>query len=298
MTRIRPRIGLVAAAAALALLFAGVAVRGALEAEALETDQQDFAISIAAHGQRVSLPYSRQLEQYDATAGWLNGERAGYYCAYTFLEHEGVVVGRVTFWVMDDIPAGQVEINDRFMLEGRRYYDGREDPTNDTPQDIRELGDCTWRFRNTGIPPDDPEVGPLPVITFKAASDGHVLEVRDYNTVQQAADGRFGSGPVPYEFQIVAHGHGEECRRTDQNGVEVAGDVLECVQVNFYQGGHVSAIALYHAISPLVDLESNFLDETPSPSPTTPPPPVLECFAGELASEVDGHLEAFRVCTV
>jgi len=37
---------------------------------------------------------------------------------------------------------------------------------------------------------------------------------------------------------------------------------------------------------------------TTTPPPTTTTPPFeLECFSGELASEVDGHVEPFRVCT-
>jgi len=111
-------------------------------------------------------------------AGWTDGDRSGYRCAYMFLEAaDGTIVGRVTFTL---IPEAQSygAVNDRFMVEGARYYDGTVAP----PGSPRELGDCPAPTETY-----EPYAGPDERPTIDFVSGGTVLERRDYKTTVAGA---------------------------------------------------------------------------------------------------------------
>lgn len=112
-------------------------------------------------------PYFRNLP-YVSNTGWVDGDRVGYRCAYGFLEWEGRLVGRFTFTRLDE--AAYIQVNDKFMLEGIRYYDG----TYDGPEDPRQLEDCPAPSQEY-LPST---VDERPTVDF-VTSDGRILERRD-----------------------------------------------------------------------------------------------------------------------
>lgn len=81
-------------------------------------------------------PYFRNLP-YEPNTGWTDGDRHRYICMYAHLLLDGNVVGRVTFTNVPDANS-YIQINDKFMVEGERYYDGRV-AAPDAPV---ELHDC------------------------------------------------------------------------------------------------------------------------------------------------------------
>jgi hypothetical protein len=130
-------------------------------------------------------------------SGWLAGDRTAYRCAYMFLRSGGGLVGRVTFTRIE-----YATINDKYMDEGVRWYDGTvyEGP-------LRELDDCPE--------PTEPyeelrgSFGPLPRIRFVDAHSGQVLEVRNYRKVKQLGNGprwRFRIDSVtPDRVTVIAY---------------------------------------------------------------------------------------------
>lgn len=115
--------------------------------------------------------YARNLP---SGAGWTDGDRAGYKCAYGFLMYQGQPVGRFTFTTIAGA-ASYAKVNDKYMQEGARYYNG----TVAVGQG-NELGQC---------PPASeaytPFSGPtqLPTVKFQTTS-GTVLETRNYKTLK------------------------------------------------------------------------------------------------------------------
>ncbi|MFN2487943.1 MAG: hypothetical protein ABR609_15315 [Acidimicrobiia bacterium] len=118
--------------------------------------------------------YYRSLP-YFGTTGWVDGDRVGYKCLYGFLQYEGQIVGRVTFTRVQEAEA-YAFVNDKYMLEGARYYDGTLAP----PSAGAELGDCPEPALSY-----EPWNGSsqTPTVTYNLAS-GQVLEVRNYKTLE------------------------------------------------------------------------------------------------------------------
>jgi hypothetical protein len=137
-----------------------------------------FFFIVNADGRRVgTFPYDMTLTQFDPDAGWVEGDRVGYRCAYTFLVDDGAIVARVTFTTPSRAQR-YVVLNDKHMHEGERHYDGtwagvRQVPGEECPRPGESYGKLGGR------------TGPRPVITFSDADDGHTLEVRDYNRVKR-----------------------------------------------------------------------------------------------------------------
>ncbi len=78
-------------------------------------------------------PYVRDLYAVGISqvpgVGWTDGDRAGYKCAYMFLYQNGNeddIIGRVTFTRI----GGYAQINDQYMAEFVRAYDGGRDYTS------------------------------------------------------------------------------------------------------------------------------------------------------------------------
>lgn len=124
------------------------------------------------------------LRTLSPDVGWTDGDRSGYRCAYMFLYKVGrrgrlQMIGRATF-IRVEGAAGYGKVNDRYMDEGIRYFDGSLDPTNGTANDIKELGDCPQS--TAAYEPFDGNE--LPTIRFM--SGGQTLETRNYKTVAAA----------------------------------------------------------------------------------------------------------------
>jgi hypothetical protein len=117
--------------------------------------------------------YFRNLP-FASNTGWTDGDRSGYRCFYAFLTNQGQVVGRVTFTRVD-AAASYASVNDKYMSEGVRYYDGTPAPAG-APN---ELGECPSPVQDY-----TPFSGPSqkPTITY-STTGGQLLEVRNYKTL-------------------------------------------------------------------------------------------------------------------
>ncbi|MGH2651930.1 MAG: hypothetical protein ACRDHK_12065 [Actinomycetota bacterium] len=163
-------------------------------ATADHTEEPKFDIIVAARpeGRKQRLvgvfPYLRHLTEYDPDAGWIDGDRIGYRCAYMFLVDDGEIVARVTFntWrpPVGDRPYGLV--NDEFMVEGARFYDGSL-----TPPGTEQVPEHECPHLRKAYKPLKGKARPRPVIKFSDAGDGHLLEVRDYRKVKSSPGHRF-----------------------------------------------------------------------------------------------------------
>lgn len=121
-------------------------------------------------GKLWTAPYIRVLP---SGAEWLDGDRAGYRCAYMFLAHQGQIVGRVTFARIDGVDYAVV--NDKHMDEGMRYYDG----SLAGPGAPKELGECPFPAETY-----QPSTGPEERATIVYWVDGMPVETRNYKATE------------------------------------------------------------------------------------------------------------------
>jgi hypothetical protein len=121
--------------------------------------------------------YFRSLP-YSPSTGWTDGDRAGYRCFYAFLLQNNQVVGRVTFTTVE-AATSYAMVNDKYMEEGVRYYDGSLAP----PNGPRELGQCPEPTQDytAGTGSDQ-----RPTITY-STTGGALLEVRNYKPLAVGA---------------------------------------------------------------------------------------------------------------
>lgn len=108
---------------------------------------------------------------YAENTGWLAGDRVAYRCAYAFLQHNGEIVGRVTFVAIPGA-APYVVINDKYMVEGGRYYDGSLTPPGTVQVPRLECPVPTQSYATEQVPDERPKV-----IYWQGET---ALEVRDY----------------------------------------------------------------------------------------------------------------------
>jgi hypothetical protein len=87
--------------------------------------------------------YERELTTpgLDAPAGWRDGDRVKYACSWAPGHYRGFTSYRVTYVSRGGPNGGGASINDRYMLEGTRRYDGTLDPRHGTRIQFDE--DCT-----------------------------------------------------------------------------------------------------------------------------------------------------------
>jgi hypothetical protein len=175
----------------------------------------EFRVTTVPDGRRVgTFRYERHLTTptLDAPAGWLDGDRVAYRCAYAFLEYRGHLVGRATFTRIDP-PDGDpyVRLNDAYMREGVRNYDGT------LTRNTSSSSSCPAPSRSYDRLAGDP--GPRPAVRFQHGP--HTIDVRDFGDSSDV--GRVGAG---HDFGIVL----------------VTADRVEIVA---YQDG-VPALAIYY----------------------------------------------------
>ncbi|MGH3507674.1 MAG: hypothetical protein ACRDO2_10770 [Nocardioidaceae bacterium] len=122
------------------------------------------------------LIYHRDLQgvtpTLDAEAGWVDGDRRAYRCGFAFLQYRGFIVGRVTvskFQDPVDKKSGYVKINDRFMREPARNFDGTPNTTGRQTRDCTVATEAYEPFSGTGE---------FPVLTYQHGP--HAIDVRDF----------------------------------------------------------------------------------------------------------------------
>ena len=267
-TKSRMLTGVVAAVLLVGGTVGGLALRSEPVAEAQAS--ASFDIFEKTQGPLGVQDISRAvyLRELGSGACWVDGDRIGYFAAWTFLLpgcDPANPAARVAFRaIQDEAGLAYSVVFDERMVEGQRRFDGSIcTGCGNQTTDVRDV-------RDNLMPPEPygPLVdGPIPIITFSDTLTGEVLEVRNYNNVSDV-------GPN-ITFRIV--------NRTATRTTVVA-----------YLSGLPVLVVYYDVLNPSVQMTTN-IDVVPT-GPTGPV--VLECFVGDMASESDGHLEAFRVCKV
>lgn len=131
-------------------------------------------------------------------AWWVPGDREGYACAYAFMYdrhpnpfghpdivREGTFIARAT--VVRPPEAGYGKVNDRYMEEGERYYDGthssegQEIPSESCP------GEALDPFDYAGYQPHGPDQIRIGLLK----PDGQVADIRDFTNVLVGDVGHF-----------------------------------------------------------------------------------------------------------
>lgn len=144
-------------------------------------------------------PYARQLN-YTPNVGWVDGDRIGYRGAWMFLEHNGRLVGRVTF---ARVPGAKYAlINDKYMKEGVRTFDGSLAPagTKQTAHVSFIDGIVDQEY--------EPYMGPDERPTIRYLAGGDVLEVRDYKKTNAGQGLKFRQVSATSErVAVVAYEH-------------------------------------------------------------------------------------------
>lgn len=163
-------------------------------------------------------PYLYEVP-YASNTGWLAGDRVGYGCAYGFLQQNGEIVGRFTFRRIEG--ATYIVVNDTYMDEGARYYDGSPTPPGTSQVPDFECPVTTESYEPSNAPDE------RPVIVYWSGA-GQALEIRDYRTVVPGAGVTFEVIEVitqPFQVTSAASGtHTVNSRVTvlaRENGVPV-----------------------------------------------------------------------------
>lgn len=118
---------------------------------------------------------------YVPNTGWLAGDRVAYNCAYAFLQHNGTIVGRVTFHRIAGA-SSYAQIVDKFMSEGQRFYDGSLTPISGEGNEYRDCPSVSQSYETVVTPDERPKV-----VYWSGATNaalGVAIEIRDYLTVQ------------------------------------------------------------------------------------------------------------------
>jgi hypothetical protein len=167
------------------LLMFGSGLSSARAEHGVDVDPADvFYFIISANDRGIgSFPYDLTLTQFDPDAGWIEGDRVGYRCAYTFLVDDGEIVARVTF-TKPFRARKYVILNDKFMHEGERYYDGSWAGVQQVPAE--ECPRPSEPYQKLKRHP-----GPRPLIQFLDPDDSHVVEMRDYSKIKKNRHNKF-----------------------------------------------------------------------------------------------------------
>lgn len=124
-------------------------------------------------------PYLGSNLPYTAGAQWISGDRQGYACAYGFIEDpNGEIDGRFTFVRPPD--ASYAKVNDKFMEEAERFYDGSLVEPSQGSEITSE--DCS----GAALSPIDYDTACIGVVDERPRvgffdEQGRILDIRDYS---------------------------------------------------------------------------------------------------------------------
>jgi hypothetical protein len=259
-----------------------LALPGAAQADHTEQDRFDIIVDTPGDDRVVvNAPYLRHLSHDVPTAGWVDGERAAYRCAYTFVirdtafaeDPEGQeLLGRVTFTRIEG--AEYARVLDRYMREGWRHHDGTLDPNRgEVRQEFAE--ECPRDSTTYTSLEGDP--GPRPIIEMQDET-GQILDVRSY--VNAITD-------VGHDFRIVS----QTPERITVVGYQDAFPVVAVYYEPMNGGRVVCTQGCIEEPSPEPS-PSPSPDPTPSPDPSPSPEPLTADFDGDGDVDFD-DLRAF-----
>lgn len=153
---------------------------------------------------------------YALNSGWLAGDRVGYGCGYGFLQHNGEIIGRFTFRAIPDA-ASYMRVNDTYMDEGERYYNGALTPAGTVQVPAFECPEVSESYAPS-------TADERPVVVFWQGDQA--IEIRDYRGIVAAAG---------VTFDVV-----DEIHEPFVTHSSVSGDVL----VN----SRISVVAMDHGV--------------------------------------------------
>lgn len=165
-------------------------------------------------------------------AGWIDGDRTAYNCAYGFLIDDGWVVGRFTFARVPGV--SYAKVSDRFMPEGNYYYDASPTPYIDDDSHGQAYPPrwCADSLVSQEYEPDT-RPGQTPVVEFH--NRGRVIETRDYRDVEVLTPGlKFHLVEVTGPF-LSDDGEGRVVEVTSRTTVVAYFDDLPVIVV-YYDG--------------------------------------------------------------
>jgi hypothetical protein len=186
--------------AALFLLFGGLNLAAAQEdfisvaGQPTGHESDHFEFHVTDDGNNTGREYGRfryfealATPTLDAPAGWVAGDRVGYRCGWAFLHYRQWIVGRVTYTVISNGPPEPLStaLNDKYMAEGQRRYDGTFDGSGqqfdaDCTNPPSGDGTTTAGPSGFGVYPDLPlgfDFDPSVVVFYHGPHD---IEVRDF----------------------------------------------------------------------------------------------------------------------
>lgn len=121
--------------------------------------------------------YKTLYTSTDPNTGWLAGDRVAYGCAYMFLQHNNQIVGRTTFRAVPEASSYTV-VNDTYMDEGARYYNGTLAPAGTVQVPALECPAVIADYTSNSNPDQ------RPVVSFINANK--YVELRDYRSTVAA----------------------------------------------------------------------------------------------------------------
>jgi hypothetical protein len=127
-------------------------------------------------------PYLGTNLPYTSGAKWIDGDREGYGCAYGFIEDpSGEIDGRFTFVRPPD--ATYAQVNDKWMDEGQRFYDGTLVEPSQGSEITSEscsgesLSNVDYDTACNGVVDNRPRIGFFD-------EKGQILDIRDYSNTK------------------------------------------------------------------------------------------------------------------
>jgi hypothetical protein len=211
----------------------------------------------------------------DAPAGWLGGDRVAYRCGWVHLQYRGWIVGRATYTSVGGPNEGGASVNDAFMVEGSRHYDGAPD-WQDEPNRDQFDDECTNPPSGDGMSAAGPETiypdrpagasfEALPVVFYHGPHD---IEIRDFNDLDDTT--------VPVHSSLRLDTVAQTERRVTLVGYEQMGNGTFRARVEIHfdvmvPGGVVPGTA--HPVELRTTLEPHEEEPSPSPSPSPSPEP-------------------------
>jgi hypothetical protein len=127
----------------------------------------------------------------DVPSGWSAGDRVGYRCLWDFGDYRDYLTHRATYTSIGGPAEGGASINEKYMVEGYRHYDGTPDHADEPNRDQFD-DECTNPPSGDGIStagptttyPDRPLTDTFVAEDVILQHGPHTIEVRDFSDLE------------------------------------------------------------------------------------------------------------------